>query len=586
MNILGISAGYHDSACALLRRGRLVCAAEEERFSRIKHDPGFPVHAFRFCLQHGEIGIRDLDAIAFYERPAAKLSRQLWMATRPGAPRGLRARVMARLDPDSVEHRIRAVTGFEGPIEYVGHHEAHAASSFFFSGFREAALLTVDGVGEWDTGSFGVGRGAHLELLETSPFPHSLGLFYSTLTSYLGFEVNEGEYKLMGLAPYGAPRYLEQLRELLDLSDEARPRLRLDYFDFLRPDRMYTDRFIERLGIPPRASESPIERVHEDLARSAQTLLEEVLLGMVRHLHRRVPVESLCMAGGVALNCVANGRIRREGPFRRLFIPPAPGDSGGALGAAALVHARRTRRRPAQKRLAEAHLGPAYTPAHIAELLASAGVQSFDLRGRLPELLDLTAERLAAGQVVAWFWGRMELGPRALGARSILADPRRPEMRDRVNALVKMREGFRPFAPAVLERQAAAHFDLDVPSPFMLETCRVRSAIPMPAITHVDGSARVQTVPEMPGNRFAALLLRFFERTGCPVLLNTSFNVRGEPLVCSPIDALLCFTRARIDVLVLEDFVLDRASIPPHWERVVESIPVRRGVSQQVYAML
>lgn len=586
MNVIGVSAGYHDAACALVRDGRLVCAAEEERFSRIKHHPGFPTTAFAFCLQQGGLGIGDVDAVAFYERPEVKLSRQIWMATRPKAPPDLRRRVAGRLDLGFVERQIREVTGFEGPIDFVKHHEAHAASAFFFSGFPSAAILTVDGVGEWDTGSYGVGRGADVQLLETSSFPHSIGLLYSALTSFVGFEVNEGEYKLMGLAPYGKPRFLDRMRELVELGADGQPRLRLEYFDFLRHDRMYSDRLAELLRASPRAPESPIKRIHEDLARSCQALLEEVLLGMLDHLHRRTPSENLAFAGGVALNCVANGRLRKEGPFDNMFVPPAPGDSGGALGAAALVHARRTESAPSQGRLADAYLGPSYDSDGVAALLTSTGVKALDMRGRTTELLEMTAQRLAEGKVVGWFWGRMEFGPRALGARSILADPRVPDMRDRINALVKMREGFRPFAPVVLESHVHDHFDLDVPSPFMLETCQVRSSIPMPAITHVDGSARVQTVPRAAGNRFADLLEAFRRRTGCPVLLNTSFNVRGEPLVCSPADALLCFTRAKIDTLVIEDFLVDRETLPRHWERVVEATPIRSGISQRVYAML
>jgi carbamoyltransferase len=392
----------------------------------------------------------------------------------------------------------------------------------------------------------------------------------------------------MGLAPYGEPRYTEQIRGLVDVGAGGRYELNLEYFDFLTRDRMYSDRLPELFGVPPREPESEILEFHHDVARSLQRVLEEILLEKVHYLHEEVGSSNLCMAGGVALNCVANGRILREGPFSDLFVQPAASDAGGCLGAAALAHVRLTGERPSQGRLTHMYWGPSYSSREIERIFAAAECEPGDYRGRTDELIEATAARLADGKVIGWFQGRMEFGPRALGARSILADPRDPGMRDRINALVKMREGFRPFAPVVLADEAAGHFDLDHASPFMLETCQVRSELEMPAITHVDGSARVQTVDERASPRYAGLLREFHRRTGCPVLLNTSFNMRGEPIVCTPIDAILCFVRSEIDCLVLEDFLLDRENVPAHWRDAAP--PLRRPdaplVSHEVYTLL
>jgi carbamoyltransferase len=557
MNILGLSAFFHESACCLLRDGHLVAAAEEERFSRVKHDPRLPVAAFRWCLKRGGIGLLDVGAVAYYESPVAKVSRQL----RAGAPAD-------QLDPERAERAIREGLGWEGPILCFRHHLSHAASAFFFSGFPEAAVLTVDGVGEWDTTTYGRAAGTAIDLFESVAFPHSLGLLYSTLTSYLGFAVNDGEYKVMGLAPYGEPRYLDAMRRLLIPEADGQYRLDLRYFDFIHGRRMYSEALVELLGQPPRARESEITRFHQDVARSLQAVLEEILLEKVRWLHERTGLPDLCMAGGVALNCVANGRIRREGPFRRLFVQPAAGDSGGCLGAAALAHAQLTGERP-DGALRHVCLGPSWRSDEIAGLLEAAGLPVLDFRGREADLLTAVVDRLETGKVVGWLHGPLELGPRALGGRSLLADPRDPEMRDRLNRLVKKREAFRPFAPSVLAAHAAGHFALDHPSPFMLETCRVTSPLDLPAVTHVDGSARPQTVDPAVAPRFAALLEAFRRRTGCPVLVNTSFNVRGEPIVASPVDALLCLGSTGIDTLVLEDFLLDREMLPGSWAALV-----------------
>jgi carbamoyltransferase len=587
LNIIGVSAHFHDAACCLMRDGELVCAAEEERFSRVKHDPRLPKRAFRFCLAEGGLTLPQIDCVAYYEDPRKKLGRQLWMALLPDSPPAMRRKVHAQLltGVGRVEREIREELGYEGPIEIFDHHQAHAASSYYFSGFDDAAILTVDGVGEWATTTYGRAHGDRIEIFEEVHFPDSLGLLYSAITGYLGFEVNDGEYKVMGLAPYGKPRHVEQLRALLASEPGGQYRLDMRYFDFLTAERMYSDQLVELFGQPARPPESDLLHFHQDVARSLQQMLEEVLLEKARYLHERVPSENLCMAGGVALNCVANSRILRDGPFARLFVQPAASDAGGALGAAALAHVRLGGGRPRQGRLDHAYWGPRTPVDEIERLLAGTSAAALDFRGRGDDLLAATADRLAAGKVVGWFQGRMEFGPRALGARSILADPRDPGMRDRINALVKMRESFRPFAPAALAERSAEHFDIDHPSPFMLETCQVRSTLDLPAITHVDGSARLQTVDAAASPRFAALLHAFEQRTGCPVLLNTSFNMRGEPIVCTPVDALICFIRSQIDTLVLEDFVLDREAIPASWPERVRALrkPDASGVSREVY---
>jgi carbamoyltransferase len=587
VNVVGVSAFFHESACCLLQDGRLVAAAEEERFSRIKHDPRLPVAAFRYCLRAGGIGITDVDALAYYESPVRKLARQLWAGIPAGASPDL-----AWLDPGQPERAIREGLGYEGPLLVCGHHASHAASAFFFSGFPEAAVLTVDGVGEWDTTTYGRGEGAKLETIERVEFPHSLGLLYSTITAYLGFEVNDGEYKVMGLAPYGEPRYADRVRALVSSGPGGQFTLDLRYFDFLRGSRMYSDDLCELFGSPPRPREGEITRFHQDVARSLQLVLEEVLLEKVRWLHERTGSRNLCMAGGVALNCVANGRLLREGPFERLFVQPAAGDSGGCLGAAALAHLELTGEPPDSTPMRDARLGPAWSVDEVAGLLASTGLPALDFRGRESDLLEAVVDRLVEGEVVGWFHGRMELGPRALGARSLLADPRDPGMRDRLNRLVKKREAFRPFAPSVLLAHAPEHLDLDHPSPFMLETCRVTSPLDLPAVTHVDASARPQTVDPEVSPRYAALLEAFRRRTGCPVLVNTSFNVRGEPIVASPVDALFCFGTTGIDCLVLEDFLLDREGLPSPelleaWrERPRSAFGKRSAISEDLYTFV
>jgi carbamoyltransferase len=584
MNIIGISAFYHNSAACLLQGGRLVAAAQEESFTRIKHDPALPMNAVRYCLQAGGVSMADVDAVAYYEDPALKLGRQMWTLggkLPPGRD------VRARLDPRRPEREIRDRIGYAGPIEIVTHHEAHAASSYYWSGFSEAAVLTVDGVGEWASTTYGRGQGEDLRILEEVAFPDSLGLLYSTITSFLGFAVNEGEYKVMGLAPYGEPVHTDLLYRLVETGAGGQFRLNLRYFDFTRPDRMYSDEMADLLGHPPRKRGAEILPFHQNLARSLQVVLEEVLLDKARYLHDLTGSENLCMAGGVALNCVANRRILREGPFRRMFVQPASNDAGGCLGAAAIAHRRRGGAATPPQTMDHVYLGPEASSDEVLELLQSTGIFYGDFRGREDDLVEAVVDRLVEGQVIGWYQGRMEFGPRALGARSILADPRGHDMRDRINALVKKREAFRPFAPAVLESRTAEHFDLDHASPFMLQTCGVTSSLSLPAITHVDNSARVQTVSEFQNPRFARLLDAFGRRTGCPILLNTSFNMKDEPIVCSPVDALLCMVRAQLDVLVMGDFLIDRSVLPNSWSVLfpAELKVGESGIGHRVYTL-
>lgn len=550
--VVGISAFYHDSACCIIQDGVLKAAVQEERFSRRKNDPELPKQAFLYCLEAAGVDIDDIDCIAYYEDPVKKAARQLWSGNSK-----LSLESAAEMDPNYVVDAIRNQLGYNGPVKIYDHHLSHAASSFFFSGYEDAAVLTVDGVGEWATTTYGVGKGTSLEILEEVTFPDSIGLLYSTITSYLGFKVNSGEYKVMGLAPYGEAKYADQVRELIKLKEKGQYELNLEYFDFLKGERMYSDKIADLFGLAPRIRESEILQVHKDIAKSLQVVLEEVLLEKAIYLHELTGSENLCMAGGVALNCVANGKILRNGPFKRLFVQPSANDAGTALGAAALAYIELSGK-PIAEPIKHVYLGPKFEVKEIGKMLSATSLNYHDFQGKTEEMMEAIAERLANGKVIGWFHGRMEFGPRSLGARSILADPRSPKMRDLINAMVKKREGFRPFAPAVLNDYKKDHFLLDHESPFMLETCQVDSKLDLPAITHVDGSARVQTVTKETNPRFAALLEAFRQKTGCPILLNTSFNVRDEPIVCSPEDALRCFVTTNIDCLILEDFVLDK----------------------------
>jgi len=597
VNILGISAYYHDSAAALVRDGRIIAAAQEERFTRRKHDHAFPANAVRYCLAEGGVGRGDLDAVAFYDKPITKFARIL--ETYLGvAPRGLRSFMMAL--PVWMKHKLWIPLEIEKSLEECGvdpgvplyfpeHHESHAASAFFPSPYRSAAVLTVDGVGEWATSTLGRGRDNSVELFKQLRFPHSLGLLYSAFTYFTGFKVNSGEYKLMGLAPYGEPRYRDViLDKLVDLREDGSFRLNLEYFGYLDGLTMTNDRFAELFGGPPRKPESELTQREMDLARSIQVVTEEIILRMARHLQRETGEKYLCMAGGVALNCVANGRLLREGPFDDIWIQPAAGDAGGALGAALVVwhHVNGKPREPGDggDAMQGSLLGPEFTDDEIEEYLAARGYPA----RRLPpeEWADTIAALLEDEKVVGLFQGRMEFGPRALGCRSIIGDARSPRMQSTMNLKIKYRESFRPFAPSCLVERVSEYFELDRPSPYMLlvapvkrERCRgmeqaagldirerihqVRSDIP--AVTHVDYSARVQTVDRETNPRYYDLIKAFERRTGYGVIINTSFNVRGEPIVCTPEDAYKCFMRTEMDYLVLGSFLLDKRR-QPAWE--------------------
>ncbi len=591
VNILGLSAFYHDSAACLVRDGAIIAAAQEERFTRKKHDAAFPRQAVDYCLREGGLKVSDLDYVAFYEKPFLKFDRILhsYLAY---APSGLRSFLMAI--PLWIRERIwmkeliSRGLGYSGKIIFPEHHESHAASAFFPSPYPEAAFLTVDGVGEWTTTSFGVGRGNQVELRSELQFPHSLGLLYSAFTYFTGFKVNSGEYKLMGLAPYGEPKYVDLiLRELVDLKADGSFRLNMRYFNYGVGLTMANARFERLFGGPPRKPESRLTQRDMDLARSVQDVTEEIMFRMARHVCRETGLNHLCLAGGVALNCVANGRILREGLFDNIWIQPAAGDAGGALGAALLVWHQYldNPRHPDGKKDSQhgSYLGPAFSPDQIRSFLADREVPFTELaEADVPEkVVDL----IKAGKVIGWFQGRMEFGPRALGARSIIGDAQSPKMQEVMNLKIKFRESFRPFAPCVLQERVSDYFAMrpDQESPYMLLVAPVleKHRLPLseadrqkmgaapdlrqrvnvvrstvPAITHVDYSARVQTVDEPRHGRYYRLIKAFERLTGCPVIVNTSFNVRGEPIVCTPQEAYRCFLATDMDALVLEDFVL------------------------------
>jgi carbamoyltransferase len=612
MDILGISAFYHDSAACLLRDGAIVAAAQEERFTRKKHDAGFPREAVRYCLREGGIALTDLRYVAFYDKPLVKFERLLetYLAF---APRGLQSfwRAMPLWLKEKLflkqllEKELQALAGGIAkaelpPLLFGEHHESHAASAFYPSPFDSAAVLCLDGVGEWATTSAWLGEGKELTHLWEIPFPHSLGLLYSAFTYYTGFKVNSGEYKVMGLAPYGRPTYLQAIYDhLLDLKPDGTFRLNMEYFNYSTGLTMTSRRFDSLFGGPPRPPESRLTQREMDLARSIQEVTEEVMLRLARTLHRETGADNLCLAGGVALNCVGNGRILREGPYQGLWIQPAAGDAGGAVGAAFSawhrLEGRARKTAPPEDAMRGAFLGPAYSNEEIERFLTKQGAPYVRLSEG--ELLDRVADELAAGKVVGWFQGRMEFGPRALGARSIIGDARNPAMQSVMNLKIKYRESFRPFAPSVLRECVVDYFDLDADSPYMLLVAPVREsrrtpATPeherrwgierlnlqrsdIPAVTHVDYSARIQTVHEASNPRYHKLLKVFEAKTGCGVIVNTSFNVRGEPIVCTPSDAYRCFMRTEMDLLFLEDCLLQKADQKPlvgdtDWRREFE----------------
>jgi len=564
MNILGISCFYHDAAAALLREGRLVAAAHEERFTRKRHDPGLPRQATSYCLEAGGLDVGDLDYVVFYDKPFIKFERILttYLATFPRSlPSFTRSIPIWLKEKLWVPRLIAQQLGYRGEVLFAEHHQSHAASAFLPSPFEEAAILTCDGVGEWATATQGVGRGNSFELQREVRFPHSLGLLYSALTYYLGFKVNSAEYKVMGAAPYGEPRFAQKmLDELIDLRDDGSFKLNMKYFAYDYGLTMTNRRFDKLFGEPRRQPEATMEQFHWDMAASVQKVTEEAVLRMVRDLHARTGMKNLCMAGGVALNCVANGRIIREGPFEDLWVQPAAGDAGGALGAALFAY-NAVLGQPRSFRMDHAFWGPAYSDEAVRRTLDARGAPYRTLARE--EMIEETARRLDEDQaVVGWFQGRLEWGPRALGSRSILADARNQENWKRVNLKIKFRESFRPFAPAVLAEKTSEWFDIDRESPYMLLVCQVRPDKKIPAITHVDGSARLQTVTRETHPEFYDLIAAFDRRTGCPVIINTSFNVRGEPIVCSPDDAYLCFMRTNMDVLVLGNQVLLKQEQP------------------------
>jgi carbamoyltransferase len=599
MKVLGISAFYHDSAACIVVDGRIVAAAQEERFTRRRHDASFPERAVAFCLEAAGCTPDGLDYVVFYEKPLMKFERLLetYLAFAPAGLRGFRAampvwlREKTRL-PGLIRRGLGGTTS--APLAFVEHHESHAASAFFPSPYDEAAIMTLDGVGEWATATLGSGRGNRIRLHREIRFPHSLGLLYSAFTYYCGFRVNSGEYKLMGLAPYGRPIYRDLIRErLIDLREDGSFRLEMDYFNYCQGLTMTNARFDAMFGGAPRRPDEPIAQRHMDLAASIQSVTEDAMLAMGREAFRETGLKHLVMAGGVALNCVANGRLLREGPFEDVWVQPAAGDAGGALGAALFVWHQlleQPRESSGVDRQRGSLLGPSFGMAAIRAFLDTTAVPYAVADGEA-DLLDRTASLLAGGSIVGWFQGAMEFGPRALGARSILGDPRSPDMQSTMNMKIKFRESFRPFAPCVLKDEASRWFGIDATheSPYMLMVAPVldRHRVPLsdadrhvmtddpdlrrrvtvarstiPAVTHVDYSARLQTVDDDRNPRLAGLLRRFGARTGCPVLVNTSFNVRGEPIVCTPEDAYRCFLATDMDALVIEDAVVLKADVP------------------------
>ena len=578
MKIVGISAYFHDSAVALIDAGQIVAAAQEERFTRRKNDAGFPRNALLWCLRHTNTAPEDIAFFAFYDKPFLKFERLLdtyvsfapqgftsfrraipiWLREKLFLKDLLRREIAEALDGEAVSDRLL----------FGEHHLSHAASAFYPSPFEEAAVLVLDGVGEWPTASAGIGRNAALQLDRELHFPHSLGLLYSAFTYHLGFEVNEGEYKVMGLAPYGEPAFLDTVLEhLVDLKDDGTFRLNQDYFNYCTGLTMTDDRFTDLFGVPRRQPESDIEKVHRDMAASVQRATEIIMTRLVEDLASRYDTPNLCMAGGVALNCVANGKIQREGPFDNIWVQPAAGDAGGAIGAALAAyhgHAKAERTVQQPDAMHGGLLGPDYSAADIVKSLDQLAADFETLPWE--QCLRRATDALANGAVLGFFQGRMEFGPRALGARSIIADPRRPDMQDVLNEKIKLRERFRPFAPAVLADAAAQWFATDRRSPYMLFTDNVRPSDPdeadtptaLPAITHVDGSARIQTVDDKSNPRFHDLLESFAALTGCPVLVNTSFNVRGEPIVCTPEDAYRCYMATGMDALLIGDCWLEK----------------------------
>jgi len=593
VNILGISAFYHDSAACLVRDGEIIAAAQEERFTRKKHDHQFPINAIRSCLQIGEVDVSQLDYVAYYDKPLLTFDRLLetWLAF---APQGFSAFTKAlplwlhqklRI-PKEIDEGLE--NKFPGPLVFTRHHQSHAASAFFPSPYDEAAILTIDGVGEWSTTAMGLGRGNKIKIFKEIQFPHSLGLLYSAFTYYTGFKVNSGEYKVMGLAPYGTPRFYDTImKNLIDLKEDGSFFMDMKYFNYCQGLTMVNQRFCELFeGKSPRKPESPVTQFHMDVAASIQKVCDEVMLKLARQVKKETGAKYLTMAGGCALNCVSNGLIAREKLFEDIFVQPAAGDAGGALGAALfcwhdyLENPRRPKQGDSQK---GSYLGPRYSNDDIEPYLKKSNAKYTPYSNE--ELPVKVAAMIESGKVVGFFHGRMEFGPRALGTRSILGDARNPHMQSQMNLKIKFRESFRPFAPSVLNEESSKYFDLELESPYMLMVGPVRESIrtanakemdklfgieklnvprsKIPAVTHVDYSARVQTVTPERNGVFYEVIKNFRDKTGCPVIINTSFNIRGEPIVCRPEEAYKCFMYTEMDALVLENFVLLKEEQPP-----------------------
>ena len=598
MHVLGISAFYHDSAAALIEDGEIIAAAQEERFSRRKHDAGFPKMAIKYCLREADITLRNIDFVAFYDKPFLKFERLLetYIAFAPRGFTSFRMAIPVWIKEKLFQKRLLLAQlhdydpdfDWKNRLLFAEHHQSHAASAFFPSPFEEAVILTMDGVGEWATTSVGIGRGGNLEMVKEIRFPHSLGLLYSAFTYYTGFKVNSGEYKVMGLAPYGEPSYAQIILDhLIDIKEDGTFRLDQSYFNYCTGLTMTSGKFHELFGGPPRLPSEPMRQRDMDLAASIQKVIEEVVLRLTRSLARETGLKNLCLAGGVALNCVANGKVLRDGGFENLWIQPAAGDAGGAVGAAYTTYPRfagRPRKpNPGSDLMRGSYLGPAFSQGEVEHKLEALGA-IFTTLGE-DEVVEATARALAEGKAVGWFQGRMEFGPRALGGRSILGDPRSSTMQRTLNLKVKRRESFRPFAPSVLREDLAEWFDLDGDSPYMLLIAEVKKErqrqmtaaqrslfgidklnvvrSEIPAVTHVDYSARIQTVHRETNPRYHALITRFKALTGCPVLVNTSFNVRGEPIVCTPEDAFRCFMGTELDVLVIENSLLLKKNQDP-----------------------
>jgi carbamoyltransferase len=594
MDILGISCFYHDSAACLVRDGKIIAAVQEERFTRKKHDPRFPRNAIKYCLEEAGITAKELNYMVYYDKPFLTFDRLL-MSYLSVAPKGLRSWLQAMPlwlgQKLHIPNVIKRETGYDGEVLFTEHHEAHQASAYYPSPFNAAAILTIDGVGEWATASYGFGNGKDLTILKELHFPDSLGLLYSAFTYFTGFRVNSGEYKLMGLAPYGAPRYKDLiLSEMLDLKEDGSIRLNLSYFDFLGGLKMTNRRFAKFFGGPPRKPETEITQREMDIAASIQAVIEEAVLRMANHVYKETNQKNLCLAGGVALNCVANGRLLREGPFDDIWIQPAAGDAGGALGAALSVWHRylgNARKNDTKHdRQQGSYLGPSFSEQSTTKFLETNGYvyALLDSGNRAKTIAGLIAD----GKIVGYMAGRMEFGPRALGARSILGDARRQDTQTVMNLKIKYRESFRPFAPTVLEEKASEYFEIDRPSPYMLlvasvrkERCLAQSSkdgMPMlerlkvkrsdiPAITHLDYSARLQTVSKRDKPDYHEIISEFEKLTGYAVIVNTSFNVRGEPIICTPEDAYRCFMRTEMDVLIIDNFILFKEKQPTWKEK-------------------